>query len=52
MWDAQQKLAPRTILVDPDRDDYSFFDLASKLEYEQTWVNYERFQGYVSSFFI
>lgn len=47
-WDAQQKIAPRTILVDIDREDFSFFDLSAKLEYEKTWVDFNRFEGYLT----
>lgn len=54
------KLAPRTIWVDIDRDDYWFFDLTAK-QYQYTdsssgtstsktsnWINFERFEGYLT----
>lgn len=48
IWDEQQKMAPRTIWVDIDRDDFSFFDLSAKKFHDGEWLNFERFEGYLT----
>jgi len=48
IWERKQKMQPRTVWVDIDREDFSFFDLTAKRVTDQKWINFERFEGYLT----